>query len=147
MPCLFSCNTVHGPQSGAVLLGHISALVHRLVVILYYHLLGAVLQVDTLHLHHRLDAVLHGPIHATGGEQLNLERSVQRIKDLQDVTHLAGQLCDVHAVRRPDDLARLLEGCAAHLPLLHVVIPRPVVLQGPAEVVMLPCRQAHHHQD
>ena len=87
MPCLFSCNTVHGPQSGAVLLGHISALVHRLVVILYYHLLGAVLQVDTLHIHLGLDAVLHGPIHATGGEQLNLEISFQRIRILRTLRY------------------------------------------------------------
>ena len=72
LPHLFSCNTVHGPQSSAVLLGHIPTLVHRLVVILYHHLLGAVLEVDTLHLHHGLDAVLHGPVHTAGGEQLNL---------------------------------------------------------------------------
>ena len=130
-----------------MLLGHIPALINRLIVILYHHLLGAVFEVDTLHFHHGLDAVLHGPVHAAGCEQLNLERSDQRIQELQDVTHLAGQLCDVHAVRRSDDLARLLECCAAHLPLLHVVIPRPVILQRSAEVVMLPRRQAHHHQD
>ena len=57
-----------------MLLGHISALINRLIVILYHHLLGAVFEVDTLHLHHGLDAVLHGPVHAAGGEQLNLQR-------------------------------------------------------------------------
>ena len=73
IPYLFSCNTIHGPQSGAVLLGHIPALINRLIVILYHHLLGAVFEVDTLHFHHGLDAVLHGPVHAAGGEQLNLQ--------------------------------------------------------------------------
>lgn len=73
--------------------------------------------------------------------------SVVSKQKLLALTHLTGQLRDVHAVRRPDDLTRLLERCAAHLPLLHLVIPRPVVLKRPAEVVMLPRHQAHRHQD
>ena len=44
-------NVVDGPQGGAVLLGDVPALIHCLVVVLYHHLFGAVLQVHGVYLH------------------------------------------------------------------------------------------------
>merc|ERR1719206_45804 len=103
-PYLLSCS-INSQYSSTVALSYILSVIDCLVMVLHNHLLGAVLQVHSLHTHERLQAVLHLPVHGTVSEEV----------------HLTPELSHIHAVRHSDWLTIFLKTCLTNLSLLHDV--------------------------